>query len=78
MLMLYRSGNTHIVRGIECEAKRFRNGSLKALLAQGWQLTPEETQAESAPETTEAAAAAVEPVKAKKRGRPRKAAANGN
>lgn len=57
MLMLYRAGNTHKVRGIECEVGRFQNRSLKTLLDNGWKLRPEDTVSQPEEPTP------VEPVK---------------
>ncbi len=41
-IQLYRAGNTHTVRGIECELKNFTPNSLDAMLDEGWLKSPEE------------------------------------
>ncbi len=48
-VILYKRGDTHEVRGIKCEAKRFSVNSLKSALSQGWVTRPEDTVATFAP-----------------------------
>lgn len=46
MIVLYRKGNTHTIRGHECEAKRFPANRLKQALASGWVADPAKTNQE--------------------------------
>ena len=42
MIALYKKGNTHTIRGIECEMGRFQNRELEARLNEGWKIKPED------------------------------------
>ena len=42
MIALYKKGNTHKIRGVECEMGRFQNRELDARLKEGWKISPEE------------------------------------
>jgi len=48
MIQLYKSGNSHTVRGIECEVKNFDFEEMELMLSQGWVKDPSEI-GESAP-----------------------------
>ena len=37
---LYRKGNTHTIRGIECEMQRFDNQHFESYLQEGWVIDP--------------------------------------
>lgn len=41
MITLYKDGNTHVVRGTECELKTFNVDQLQEALSDGWRTTPE-------------------------------------
>ena len=90
MIMLYRAGDTHTIRGKRCEAKRFENRQLQACLDAGWRASPEQVpelaenlapapekpaKPKQAPSKVKARATAKKPTKP--RGRPRKATGNG-
>ncbi len=36
MIQLYRKGNTHTVRGVECELRNFDAAEIDLRLAEGW------------------------------------------
>lgn len=46
-IVLYRKGDSHVVRGVACEASRFEVSSLKNALAAGWVVDP--SQIDKAP-----------------------------
>lgn len=41
MIALYRKGDTHTIRGIQCEMQRFPNHQLHNMLNCGWSTSPE-------------------------------------
>jgi len=71
--MLYRKGNTHVIRGVKCDIGRFENSRLQAFLNIGWVIDPQElveveevvevAETEEVEESVEVVAA-VEPVEA--------------
>jgi hypothetical protein len=45
-IVLYKPGNTHTVRGVECEAGRFEVNELENALSLGWKKDPKEVAGE--------------------------------
>jgi hypothetical protein len=45
-IVLYKPGNTHVVRGIECEAGRFEVNELEYALSLGWKKSPKQVAGE--------------------------------
>jgi len=43
MISLYKTGDTHEVKGVKCVVGRFHNKELEAKLSDGWKKSPEET-----------------------------------
>jgi len=41
-IQLYKSGNSHTIRGIKCDVENFSITSYQSMLDQGWYATPEE------------------------------------
>ena len=57
MIMLYRKGNTHVIRGVECEMGRFETNRLMACLNSGWVTSPQDLlEGEEAPSASEESA----------------------
>jgi len=81
MIMLYRKGKSHVIRGVECDIGRFENNRLQSCLGAGWVIDPQElVEVEEVAEVVEVnepvevtEAEVVKPKAPKKKsGRPRK------